>query len=667
MKLSVKVVKGLAVVLGTVVFSAFAEEESELTVARCALRDGLWQIARSHAELVGGDEARLIILESYAGENRWDDVRVELAKSAVPTNNMAFGYYQAVIDGRLSDAIACLKAAGSQAGLAEAKMLEADLLVRENDLNAAKTRWGEVLSMTNASNRAFAYASMNLGDVAAMRTAYQRVLSAPLKRQVGLRLGRTLLFDKETEAEGAKLIRAIATDTPDDVGACDAFIELAVVAAKSKRWKEVVKVCSDAIEIWPTAIRRFAVQENRGEAYFNLGRFEDALAAYTSAEELASDDAARAWTLLRQGDVLSELGRGADAMMRYRIVLERFPTTATATALKRLIDLRELETRGRDLYRAYRFAEASKAFADVAAADPTRKPRMDFLEVLCLYGQGLDKQAAEKARQLVESSAESPVQADAVLWLAKFAYNRCEWKESLAYFLSYAETRSSDALAPVALLWAARAAFAANDFAQAIQISTRLAESYPQSTVLASALLVQAESLIESSRYDEAVLVLDRVVVTAGVDREDRLQAQLLKADALFAMGADNPVRYQAALEAYRTIQLGDEVDADQRLSLAFKIGRVLEKLKRPDEAAEQYYTQVVLAYCNGRQNGERFGDKARAAFSRAAFHLADEHEDRGRDYQAVGILRLVVESGVPAAEEAERRIAQIYKKGLFL
>ena len=38
----------------------------ELDVAREALRDGLWEIARTHAAKVEGDAAKLVILESYA-------------------------------------------------------------------------------------------------------------------------------------------------------------------------------------------------------------------------------------------------------------------------------------------------------------------------------------------------------------------------------------------------------------------------------------------------------------------------------------------------------------------------------------------------------------------------------------------------------------------------
>ena len=100
---------------------------------------------------------------------------------------------------------------------------------------------------------------------------------------------------------------------------------------------------------------------------------------------------------------------------------------------------------------------------------------------------------------------------------------------------------------------------------------------------------------------------------------------------------------------------------------MAFRIGRTLEKLRRYDEAVEQYYAQVVVPYRDGRAKGESFDDDARAAFSRAAFRLADEFESRGRAEQAVGVLRLVAASDVPAAEEAARRLERISRKGRFL
>ena len=178
---------------------------------------------------------------------------------------------------------------------------------------------------------------------------------------------------------------------------------------------------------------------------------------------------------------------------------------------------------------------------------------------------------------------------------------------------------------------------------------------------------MQGESLVELARFDEAVLVLERAARAEGADPADALRARLLGADALFAMGADNPVRYQEALDAYRNIRLGESLDPSSRLSISYKVAKTLEKLKRTDEAADRYYTDVVLAYREGRAQGLKYDDEARAAFSRAAFRLADEYESRGKDFQAAHVLELVATSDVPAAAEAEKRIARIQRKGNFL
>ena len=252
------------------------------------------------------------------------------------------------------------------------------------------------------------------------------------------------------------------------------------------------------------------------------------------------------------------------------------------------------------------------------------------------------------------------------MWLAKFHYNRKDWKESSRLFTSCAEETDDATKAQEALLWAARAEFAGSDFQAAVRLSTKAAESRSGSAVRAEALLVQGEALVEMARLDEAVLVLDQAAATEGVPDDVRTRAQMLRADALYAMGADNPARYTAALDAYRAVLFGDILSQSSRIVVSFKIARVLEKMKRMDEAVDQYYTQVVLAYLGGRTSKSRFDDDARAAFSKAAFRLADEFESRGRDRAAAGILELVVKSGVHASDEARRRIERISSKGMF-
>ena len=638
----------------------------ELDVAKSALRDGLWEVARAHAAGQPGDEARLVILESYAGEDRWDMVGKSLSEWKDAAGK-AFDYYRAATAGDYAKAAKLLRETGCVGGVAQAQMLEAGLLAKAGDMEGARKLWTAVTAQSNVSERAFAVAAANLGQVEPLRRAYATVRSPELRRMAGLRLGMVLMNDPKAVAEGTKLVRAIVKDAPDAPGAQEAFVALAETALAAAKWQEAADAYHEAAETWPDVAKLAKVQEGRGWALLKLARHEEALDAFARAEKLASDDSARALAVLKQGDVLSEMGRGEESMARYREVLEKYPKTAVAEKLQHVVRVRELETKGREFYREYRFAEAARAFAEVAAADSARKPRMDYFDILCLYGQGLDDDAGKRARALAEGCDNPKVRADATLWLAKFLYNRGEWKESARLFAAYAEQVPDSPAAPEAITWSARAAFAENDFNLAIQRVTRLAERYPNSPMRAQALLVQGESLIELARFDEAVLIFDQVGSSDGVAASDKLRAQVLRADALYAMGADNPARYQAALDAYQAVRFGGDLPASGRIVVSFKIARSLEKLKRLDEAMDQYYTHVMLAYRGGRLRGERFNDEARAAFSRAGFRLADEFESRGKDRQAMNVLGLLSDSDVPAAEEARRRMERISNRGRFL
>ena len=130
-------------------------------------------------------------------------------------------------------------------------------------------------------------------------------------------------------------------------------------------------------------------------------------------------------------------------------------------------------------------------------------------------------------------------------------------------------------------------------------------------------------------------------------------------------MGADNPVRYQEALDGYRALLLGDTRSPDDRLEISFKIGRTLESLGRKDEAVDQYYAEVVLAFREGVRRRVAYSDASKGTFARAAYRLADEFERRGADDQALKVLNLVVASGIGSVEaEAKRRIERLKKKG---
>ena len=342
---------------------------------------------------------------------------------------------------------------------------------------------------------------------------------------------------------------------------------------------------------------------------------------------------------------------------------------------------RALAGRGRALYRDYRFADAARDFAEVARVLPARRDEMGFLSVLCLYGEGKDQEAFKAGRALLETVAEGVLKGDLLMWLAKYDAGRREWIPAIRGFEACAaNAHVGDPRRIEALVRGIRCASAMRDYPKAVELAGRVATNAvavaamtaarPESAYVAEALLLQGEALIELGRFKDAVQVLERAGRVPGPQAVLR-RAGLVRADCLFAMGADDSGRYLAALEAYRALLQDEDLPGSLRIAAAFKAGRALEKLDRQEEAVDQYYTNVVMAYWNAVNPAATdasarhwFDGNARAVFARAAFILSEYYEARNLPRQAEKLLSYVVAAKVPGADEAKRRIARLKEKG---
>lgn len=337
---------------------------------------------------------------------------------------------------------------------------------------------------------------------------------------------------------------------------------------------------------------------------------------------------------------------------------------------------RALEGRGRANYRTYRFEEAERDFAEVAKINAARAGEMRFFCSLCRYGAGRDDEAYESAKALLAETPDSPLRADLTLWLAKFDFAKRDYAAAFAAFEACSTNRYMTTGRRLdALVRAARCAAAQSDYNKLIEVVSRVlahpaavaatTQKTADTAIVAEALLLQGEALVDQARFDEAVLVLERAAGLSIPD-EMRRRVSILKADCLFARGADNSAYYQQAVDEYRKVQQDADTLPSTRLAVSFKLARALEKLHNLNEAADQYYTNVVMAYVDGVRNGVLFDGNARAFFARAAFNLADAYEASGSTRQAERVLRYVVEAQVPSAGEARKRISRLRKEGGF-
>jgi len=460
---------------------------------------------------------------------------------------------------------------------------------------------------------------------------------------------------------------------------------------KLGRYAEAGGVFQRAAEAVTNDVEKAECLFKQGDALLADGRFAEASQVYAKLAAAFPQTEYAARALYQSAECLERAGKRAEAGDQYRKVAEKYPdrevapqallrhaalqaeagdfdgAVRTYTAVlgafsQKTVRSDALMGRGKAHYRTYRFDAAMQDFAAVAESGPARRDEARFLLTLSLYGLGRDKEARAAGASFLLDFPESPQLPDMMLWLGKFDFNSGKYEDARRFFLEYVTRWPANRWSDAALVWAARSAFGGADFTGAVELVTRLVRGYPQSPRVTEALLVQGDALMELARFDEAVLLFDQVIAQAAESEWGR-QALLRKADCLFALGAGNGLRYQEALAAYRSLLAQGSLTPALTLQLQFKAGRCLEKMKRADEAIDQYYSEVMIRYQDERARGVWFDETCASLFVRAAFNVAELYEQKGQPEQAVRVLQRVLQAGVPGVEEARQRIERLRKK----
>lgn len=674
-------------------------DTNALFIAKSALRDGLWGLARRAAKEVGGEEGAEIIIESYAREGAWDDLIVNLplelkSEWAIYYRALALfmkGEDEATIQllsetkftspqyKRLSLILfARILFARGEAKEAQAKLSEGGIAPDDDQMRlffadihdaigekaVAKSFLRQILASTNSTDVALATAAVKLKDIQVCEDVIGRIKSSPAKAAVLLALSKALLErNAQGDLQNAKLAAKKGISRhPDTPGAKEVMVMIADKEFNSSDAAAALKTYDEALVVWPDLSREYTVHSGRGWALLSLGRALEADEEFQKAFNCTTNSNLKSQSLLKRAQSLIAIGKRRDAEAIYETIVKDFPETSAAQEVQVAVKTKRLLESGDRLFGEFRFEEAEKMYLEVIGVDSSLSSSMNYRRALCFYARGLDEEAEKLMREL--AAADKP-SALAVMWLGKYLYNRRNLDEAAKFFVKYANMPDVKN-AGEALLWAARSSFGRGDYETAVKLVTDIVSKESSPSFLSEAYLLQADALFELARFAEAILVLERVIAYDKSTPEEKTKAELKKADALFAMGADNPERYRAALTAYGALKKAEAVDPSMKLVVSYKIARTLDKLGRYEEAIERYYTEVLLEYRRNRADGLKMTGEAQAVFSRAAFRLADEYESRGKNYQAVHILELVSGSDVPAAGEAKKRIEYINAKGVF-
>ena len=358
-------------------------------------------------------------------------------------------------------------------------------------------------------------------------------------------------------------------------------------------------------------------------------------------------------SLLRIAEIKEDQGDLATALIAY----DQLMTTYTNSAL--WVNARL--ARGLINYRTLQFEAALADLEKLIGRFPESEAaeQAAYMRGRCFQILGPEDKALAVWREFLLTYRASKWTPHVLFRLGEYAFNHGDFKEAEKQFSSIADKYPDDELAPAALLATGESAAKQKEYLHAIEYYALLVKKYPKWPKLAKVRYEQGDATAELGEYAKAVLIFEEIIEKYG-DSDLIDMAWFRKADCEFALGLSAPTRYESAIASYKLVVSRPFAPPDLKLQAQYKIGACLYKLQRPDEAGEQLYSQVILPYLDDPKGLLRDDPACEIWFTRAAFDIVERLEAQKKWREAIRILKRVIDAGVPAADEAQKRIDKI-------
>lgn len=317
-------------------------------------------------------------------------------------------------------------------------------------------------------------------------------------------------------------------------------------------------------------------------------------------------------------------------------------------------------------YRIGFFKAARVDFEEVIQAYPDH-PRSEQARCLrgwTLYLMGEDAEARRVGQAFLKDNPDSEYAPDVRLWLASMAFNQGEFEEAENAYLALADMNVASVQRVRAVYLAGRAALARKAFGPALGNFNRVLEEADAAAEVSGqavaryqqeALFFKGDALTEMDRFDEAILTFEQF---QNQYPDSRLKYAALgrMGDSQYTLGAQNPERYQEALNSYRQVAESATGQPEVQLQALYKQGRTLDALGRVEEALD-VLQRVMDQYLQERH---RLASDADVWFVRAVTDAAQQYEEQESYRLAVSVYRSLAGTDLPQAAEARRRIREL-------
>jgi TolA-binding protein len=536
--------------------------------------------------------------------------------------------------------------------LRQGRLAEAAALLKPAIAELTEDPWSAELQLELAD----AYLARQVGDKA--EEEYQHYLETfgdPAGQRRALRGRGLALWSLQRYAEAATVFEKAAALAEDPAEGEALLVKAADAIFANGQFRLAAEAYERVLARFPSGAAVAQATFQRAESLARQSLWAEAEAAFREVVRRFPGDPLAERALLRVAEMKEERGPAfmREALAAYADLMAVYPRGALfAEALHR---------HGLVAYQLGLFDAALGDFTQVVErfADSRVSPQAFFMRGWALYMRGQEAEALAVCETFVDKYPASEWTPDVIFWLGEYAYNHGLHASAERRLTQLAEAYPAAPLADKALLWAGRAAMKQKEYLRAMDLFARLAVKYPDSPSMAEARFLQGDALSELGEFSRAILVFEELIAKYP-DSPLIGAAWGRKGDCQFTLGATEARRYEEAMTSYRSVARSPGVTFDLALQAAYKLGRCLDKLGRKAEAFEQYYGRVVLRYLAEPRPAREQGTAAAVWFTKAAFSAAELQELDKNWRQAVRVLERVVNAGVPASEDARKRIEQI-------
>ncbi len=542
--------------------------------------------------------------------------------------------------------------------LNQGRLLRARLLVRQGHdddaLNLLKTIIRDV-----PGHQVSAPAQLEIAEILLERGSYeqaaeefQHYLDAFEDRdgRAQALLGRGWsLLGLQRYSEAAALFEKAYQLHPDDEEKQQALFKVGDALFNNRQFRRAREEYLRLNQVFPGSVLVPRALYQAAECLARLREVENAVKEFQAIQNAYPESPYSGMAALRIGLLKEELGQWDRAITAYDRVMERYPQDD--------VYMQALHRRGLILYRQGRFSDALDDFERIVQdySEYEIAEQAFYMRGWCHYLLGRSEHALEVCREFIERFPDSIWAADVFFWLAEYHYNKGEYSVAENRFMELIDQRPGTTMAVEALYWAGRSAMEQQEYLRAIEHFNRLAREYPESPKIPEVRFAQGDALSHLGEFAGAILAFEEITKKySGHPLADPAYGR--RGDCQFILGSEDPARYEEAIVSYKAVLESPTASECLKLQAEFKIGRCKEKQGRMEEAMERYM-DVVYTYMDEPRSK---GPDCTVWFTRAAFGAASIKESNGQWLEAANILQRVVDAGVPAGSDAERRIENI-------